>query len=49
MAGCTRIVAGIPNPLPPSPIFLYMDTSGVAFAEMITRWRLEIDGVIASS
>ena len=31
----------------PPPVFT--DAKGVAFAEMITRWRREIDGVMASS
>jgi RHS repeat-associated protein len=28
MPGCTQLVAGIPNPLPPGPIFLYLDKDG---------------------
>lgn len=28
MPGCTRLTAGIPNPLPASPIFLYLDKDG---------------------
>src|SRR5487761_1804143 len=28
MAGCTLLITGIPDPLPPSPIFLYMDKNG---------------------
>ena len=28
MAGCTLLITGIPDPLPSSPIFLYLDKNG---------------------
>src|SRR5579872_3607346 len=28
MPGCTRLITGIPDPLPDSPIFLYMGSDG---------------------
>ncbi|HVC98161.1 MAG TPA: hypothetical protein VND64_31105 [Pirellulales bacterium] len=28
MLGCTNLVNGIPDPLPPRPIFIYLDKNG---------------------